>query len=69
MDQFEKLYLENLLIDNNGNISKASEEAGVARMSLYRMLERTGLKEFAPNAKSAEQKQETRDKQRPKRDD
>jgi DNA-binding NtrC family response regulator len=69
MDQFEKLYLENLLIDNNGNISKASEEAGIARMSLYRMLERTGLKEFAPNVKSAEQKQETRDKQRPKQDD
>lgn len=69
MDQFEKLYLENLLIDNNGNISKASEEAGIARMSLYRMLERTGLKEFAPNAKSAEQKQETRDKQRARQDD
>jgi DNA-binding NtrC family response regulator len=68
MDQFEKLYLENLLIDNNGNISKASEEAGIARMSLYRMLERTGLKEFAPNAKSAEQKQETRDRQRQKQD-
>lgn len=68
MDQFEKLYLENLLLDNNGNISKASEEAGIARMSLYRMLERTGLKEFAPNAKSAEQKQEARDRQKQKQD-
>lgn len=68
MDQFEKLYLENLLIDNNGNISKASEEAGIARMSLYRMLERTGLKEFAPHVKSAGQKQETRDRQRPEPD-
>ncbi|MBF0634477.1 MAG: sigma-54-dependent Fis family transcriptional regulator, partial [Nitrospinae bacterium] len=69
MDQFEKLYLENLLLDNNGNISKASEEAGIARMSLYRMLERTGLKEYAPNAKSAEQKQEARDRQKHKQDD
>jgi DNA-binding NtrC family response regulator len=68
MEQFEKLYLENLLIDNKGNISKASEEAGIARMSLYRMLQRTGLKELAPHVKSAEQKQETRDRQKPKQD-
>ena len=53
LEQFERCYLENLLINNAGNISKASEEAGVARMSLYRMLERTGLKGVAPHGRFA----------------
>lgn len=43
LERFERVYLENLLLSENGNISKASEKAGVARMSLYRMLKRTGL--------------------------
>lgn len=43
LDKFEKLYLENLLLKNNGNISRASEHAGITRMSFYRILKRIGL--------------------------
>ncbi len=43
MKGFEKTYLENLLLKNNGNITRASEDSGITRMSLYRMLKRTGL--------------------------
>lgn len=43
MKGFEKTYLENLLLKNNGNITRASEDSGLTRMSLYRMLKRTGL--------------------------
>ncbi|MBF0170074.1 MAG: sigma-54-dependent Fis family transcriptional regulator [Nitrospinae bacterium] len=43
LDQFEKRYLEELLAENNANISKASEQAGMARMSLYRMMRRVGF--------------------------
>lgn len=43
LDQFERQYIEQLLIACHGNISKASEKAGLARMSLYRMMRRTGM--------------------------
>jgi len=43
LGQFEKLYLENLLRKNKGNISRASEESGITRTSLYRMLKRTSM--------------------------
>lgn len=53
LDQFERCYLENLLLSHNGNITKASEEAGIARMSLYRMLKRTGLDQMVSQERSA----------------
>ncbi len=40
LERFERRYLEELLIECNGNISKASGRAGIARMSLYRMMRR-----------------------------
>jgi two-component system response regulator AtoC len=43
LERFERRYLEELLMESNGNISRASERAGVARMSLYRMLWRNGM--------------------------
>ena len=43
MEQFEKNYLENLLLSQKGNIVKAAREAGIARMSLYRMIKRNDL--------------------------
>jgi DNA-binding NtrC family response regulator len=52
--QFEKYYLENLLLSNKGNISRASEKAGIARMSLYRMLKRTGLHDLVMSERSIE---------------
>lgn len=55
--QFEKLYLENLLFTNKGNISRASEMAGIARMSLYRMLKRTGLHDLVIHERSVEKEQ------------
>jgi DNA-binding NtrC family response regulator len=55
--QFEKLYLENLLFTNKGNISRASEMAGIARMSLYRMLKRTGLHELVMHERLVEKNQ------------
>lgn len=47
LEQLERRYLENLLTTNKGNISRASEEAGIARMSLYRMLKRNNLSQLA----------------------
>jgi DNA-binding NtrC family response regulator len=43
LEQFEKRYLENLIVKFNGNISRASENAGVTRMSFYRILKRIGM--------------------------
>lgn len=54
MRQFEKQFLEDLLLMNKGNISQASEEAGIARMSLYRMLKRNDLTQLALHERSAE---------------
>ena len=56
MEQFEKNYLENLLFSNNGNITRASEKAGIARMSLYRMLNRTGLWQMMKSERSTVKK-------------
>jgi len=53
VERFEKNYLENLLLTNNGNISRASETAGIARMSLYRMLKRNDLIQFANHERSS----------------
>ncbi|MGK7345131.1 MAG: sigma-54-dependent transcriptional regulator [Candidatus Nitrospinota bacterium M3_3B_026] len=53
LERFERVYLENLLLSENGNISKASEKAGVARMSLYRMLKRTGLNQMIGQERAA----------------
>ncbi len=64
MDQFEKNYLETLLLLNKGNISRASEEAGIARMSLYRMLKRTGLKDIVLHERSVEKSQPDREQKR-----
>jgi len=44
--KFEKDFLENLLYTSKGNITLASETAGVSRMSLYRMLDRNNLTEL-----------------------
>lgn len=54
LQQFEKQYVENLLLTNKGNISRASEMAGVARMSFYRMLKRTGLQELVNHERLVE---------------
>ncbi len=43
LKSFERSYLENLLLKNQGNISRSSREAGIARMSLYRMIKRNNL--------------------------
>jgi len=40
--QFTKRYLERLLKRHGGNISRAAQEAGVARRHFYTLLERTG---------------------------
>lgn len=56
LEQFERHYLENLLLTNRGNISRASEEAGIARMSLYRMLKRNNLTQLVMNERSASRK-------------
>jgi len=54
MRQFERQFLEDLLLMNKGNISQASEEAGIARMSLYRMLKRNDLTKLALRERSVE---------------
>ncbi|MDH5757490.1 MAG: sigma-54 dependent transcriptional regulator [Nitrospinota bacterium] len=43
LGKFEKDFLENLLYTCKGNITQASETAGIARMSLYRMIKRNNL--------------------------
>lgn len=58
MEQFEKYYLENLLFSNKGNITRASEKAGIARMSLYRMLNRTGLRQMTKSERGVLKKHE-----------
>ncbi len=54
LERFEKHYLQNLLFSHKGNISRASEVAGVARMSLYRMLKRTGLNKLVIHERTAD---------------
>jgi len=62
LEQFERYYLENLLLTTKGNMSKASEKAGIARMSLYRMVKRTGLHELVMHERSVEKNNTTTDK-------
>ena len=40
LSSFEKEYLVELLRRNNNNITKASEEAGIPRMTIYRMIKK-----------------------------
>ncbi len=49
LEDFEKRYLENLILKYKGNISRASEMAGVTRMSFYRILKRVGMLKEADN--------------------
>ncbi|MDH5541679.1 MAG: sigma-54 dependent transcriptional regulator [Nitrospinota bacterium] len=64
LEQFERYYLENLLLATRGNMSKASEKAGIARMSLYRMVKRTGLHELVMHERSAEKQNTNEEKNR-----
>jgi DNA-binding NtrC family response regulator len=43
LDAFERDYLEALLKKNEGNVSKAAREAGLARSAFYRLLDRHQL--------------------------
>ena len=52
--KFEKDFLENLLYTSKGNITLASETAGISRMSLYRMLDRNNLTELAAQERGVE---------------
>jgi len=42
--KFERDYLENVLIQNDGNVSQAAIQAGLPRGTLYRLLKRHGIK-------------------------
>ncbi|MBI3600311.1 MAG: sigma-54-dependent Fis family transcriptional regulator [Nitrospinae bacterium] len=44
LSSFEKDYLIELLKRNNNNITKAAEEAGIPRMTIYRMMKKYNLK-------------------------
>ena len=54
LQKFERHYLQTLLHNAKGNISRASEVAGIARMSLYRMLKRTGLQQLVTHERTAD---------------
>lgn len=57
LEEFEKRYLESLILKYKGNISRASEMAGVTRMSFYRILKRVGMLKEADHVRhSAEGK-------------
>ncbi|MEK7846221.1 MAG: helix-turn-helix domain-containing protein, partial [Nitrospinota bacterium] len=43
LSSFEKEYLVELLRRNNNNITKASEEAGIPRMTIYRLIKKYKL--------------------------
>ena len=44
MDRFEQLYVARLLFETKSNISAAAQRAGINRATLYRTLQRHGLK-------------------------
>jgi transcriptional regulator with PAS, ATPase and Fis domain len=44
LSSFEKDYLLELLEKNDNNITKAAEEAGIPRMTIYRMMKKYNLK-------------------------
>jgi DNA-binding NtrC family response regulator len=52
--KFERDFLENLLYTSKGNITQASETAGISRMSLYRMLNRNHLGGLAEQEREME---------------
>lgn len=54
LGKFERDFLENLLYTSKGNITQASETAGIARMSLYRMIKRNNLTSLASSEREAE---------------
>ncbi|MDH5508751.1 MAG: sigma-54 dependent transcriptional regulator [Nitrospinota bacterium] len=54
LGEFEKDFLENLLYTCKGNITQASENAGIARMSLYRMIKRNNLAGMVSHEREAE---------------
>ena len=43
LDRFERRYLESIVARHHGKIAEAAREAGIDRVSLYRMLRRHGL--------------------------
>lgn len=53
LEEFEKRYLESLILKYKGNISRASEMAGVTRMSFYRILKRVGMLKEADHIRHA----------------
>jgi two-component system, NtrC family, response regulator GlrR len=44
LEAFERQYLEELLARHGHNISAAAAEAGMARMTIYRLLKRLGIR-------------------------
>ncbi|MDH5637798.1 MAG: sigma-54 dependent transcriptional regulator [Nitrospinota bacterium] len=54
LGKFERDFLENLLYTCKGNITQASETAGIARMSLYRMIKRNSLVDMVSHEREAE---------------
>jgi len=40
---FHRKYIEALLRDNQGNISRAAEKAGIQRQYLHRLMKETGI--------------------------
>ncbi len=44
LDEFERRFLESLLVWCGGNVSRAARTAGVDRMSIYNMMDRLGIR-------------------------
>ena len=43
IQEFEQAYIENLLANHGGNITRAAEESGIDRRSLHRLLAKHGI--------------------------
>ena len=43
MDLFYRQYIEKLLKDSNGNVSRAAESAGIQRQYLHRLIKQVGM--------------------------
>ena len=52
--KFEKDYLTDLVQRANGNLSQAARIAGLERKFLYKLLERSGLRQKSPSDDDAE---------------
>ena len=48
LDSFERRYLEDLLRRHAGKVAAAAREAGVARVYLYRLMSKHGIKPGEP---------------------